>query len=297
MCLNKCFGNGSQGLDTVYLNNNGIGDEGLKSLAKGLAKNSALRNLFLKGNKISDAGAQAIIPYLKLNSELYSLKLDNNASDDPIKTPTVQAIAALMRSHSMPMFTFTETKIEFTEKAWELAASAAVQHKRILIAAIESMLSAQHERERVTMVLNSVNSEGKTMVEVIVGGDCKHVIIVDLIRVLVENGFDLSQTASDGEKQHTQLLSESEVVAESNWYQSSSGYKLESQNPLYESASSKVVPAYGYLTMAKVALKLMQEGVAFDREVDVRAKLRDVGGDDYLKYVAEADVSPASSKR
>lgn len=279
------------------MNNNGIGDEGVKSLAKGIAKNSSLRNLFLKGNKISDTGAQEIIPYLKVNSELYSLKLENNKSDEPIKAQTVQAIGALLKSHSMPMFAFTETKIEFTKDAWELAASAAVQHKRILIAAVESLFSAQHERERVTMVMNSVNGEGKTMVEVIVSGACKHVIIVDLIRLLVEHGFDLSQTSSDGERKLNQLLAENEVVSSSSWYQSSSGYKLESQNALYESASSKVVPAYGYLSMAKVALKLMAEGEAFDREVEVRGKLREAGGDDYLKYIAEADVSPASSKR
>jgi Ran GTPase-activating protein (RanGAP) involved in mRNA processing and transport len=63
---------------TLYLNSNGIGDEGAMAIAEALKVNAVVNTLYLGGNCIGDEGAKAIAEALKVNAVLTTLGLGAN---------------------------------------------------------------------------------------------------------------------------------------------------------------------------------------------------------------------------
>lgn len=68
-------------LSSLHLDGNQIGDEGAESLAKALKPNTTLSSLYLNGNQIGDEGAKALAQALP-HTELATLYLYNNQIGD-----------------------------------------------------------------------------------------------------------------------------------------------------------------------------------------------------------------------
>jgi Ran GTPase-activating protein (RanGAP) involved in mRNA processing and transport len=64
-------------VDTISLDYNQLGDEGVKAIVEGLVKNSSVKSLDLEGNKIGDEGAAAIINLLRMNDTLRDVTLSS----------------------------------------------------------------------------------------------------------------------------------------------------------------------------------------------------------------------------
>ena len=60
-------------VDSIYLNDNKIGDEGAKAIGEALKVNTSLTEIDLGHNKIGTEGAKAIGEALKVNTSLTEL--------------------------------------------------------------------------------------------------------------------------------------------------------------------------------------------------------------------------------
>ncbi|MCD6035114.1 MAG: family protein 3-like [Rickettsiales bacterium] len=69
---------GQKTLTTLHLNDNKVGDEGVKALAEALKTNKTLTTLYLDWNKIGNTGAEALAEALKTNKTLTALDLSCN---------------------------------------------------------------------------------------------------------------------------------------------------------------------------------------------------------------------------
>lgn len=150
-----------------------------------------------------------------------------------------------------------------------------------------------HDRAALKQIANSVNSEGQTMLDLILSNGVSAKL--EAVKALVYAGFDLNKTSGQAEDSpsYKQLLEQSDDAAINSWANKTKDalehrFAVEAGQPIYQSSTCKIQPALDYETNRQVVLKVASRR-DLSREETIRGLLREANNPYVLTHVSFAD--------
>ena len=109
------------GLEYISLNQNDLGDEGVKVLAEALKTNSTLTAMFVEHNRIGDRGVQALAEMLKTNDTIKRVNLAYNDFGSIGGQALLESLTVNNTVDSMTIFDGSKIDYEMNQKLRSLA--------------------------------------------------------------------------------------------------------------------------------------------------------------------------------
>ena len=147
-------------LDISY---NDIGNEGLQALASSIASNTKLRKLILSSNNIGDAGLEALADSLTRNKALHLLSIGGNTA---ITTTGVGSISRILQSRKSGLEDLCLDRINISDEGGIILANALSSNKSLVSLSLscdQNGISISDDGLRTLAIGLSRNSQLKTL--------------------------------------------------------------------------------------------------------------------------------------
>lgn len=109
------------GLEYISLNQNDLGDEGVKVLAEALKTNSTLTAMYVERNRIGDGGVEALAEMLKTNHTIKRVNLAHNDFGSIGGQALLESLTVNNTVDSMTIFDGSKIDYEMNQKLRSLA--------------------------------------------------------------------------------------------------------------------------------------------------------------------------------